>query len=122
MKIEQVARQTGLTIHTLRYYERAGLIQSVGRASNGHRQYTEDDVYRIVFVTRLRAAGMPIADIRRYVDLAQQGDETVAERLQILEEHKRSIECKIEELREHLLLISNKIQHYREMNALQCRC
>jgi DNA-binding transcriptional MerR regulator len=118
MKIEQVAQKTGLSVHTLRYYEQAGLVLSIQRASNGHRDYTDDDVYRIVFVTRLRATGMPIAGIQRYVELAQQGDETVAERLRILEEHKLAIEQRIEMLREHLALISQKIEHYREMNRM----
>ena len=55
MKIQQVARQTSLSIHALRYYEQVGLVAPVERASNGHREYTEDDIYRVVFVTRLRA-------------------------------------------------------------------
>jgi DNA-binding transcriptional MerR regulator len=119
MKIQQVAEQTGLSIHTLRYYEQAGLVSHVERATNGHREYTEDDVYRIIFVTRLRASGMPIAEIRRYVELAQQDDDTIFERLQLLEVHKVSIEGKIEELRGHLELISNKIAHYRELHQHQ---
>jgi DNA-binding transcriptional MerR regulator len=114
MRIQHVAEQTGLSIHTLRYYEQAGLLSPVERASNGHREYMEDDVYRIIFVTRLRASGMPIADIRRYVELAQRGDATLLERLELLEDHKVSIERKIEELRQHLELISNKIEHYRD--------
>jgi DNA-binding transcriptional MerR regulator len=73
-----------------------------------------DDIYRITFVTRLRATGMPIEQIKRYTDLAQQGDSTVAERLEILEAHKAAVERKIAELSEHLELISNKIAHYQE--------
>jgi DNA-binding transcriptional MerR regulator len=114
MKIQQVAEKTNLSIYTLRYYEQAGLVTPVERAANGHRDYSQDDVKRIVFVTRLRAAGMPIANIRRYVELAQQGDATVLERLQLLEEHKACIEERIEELRQHLTLINNKIEHYRD--------
>jgi DNA-binding transcriptional MerR regulator len=98
MRIQYVAVKTGLSIHTLRYYEQAGLLTPVERAPNGHREYTDDDVYRILFVTRLHASGMPIADIRRYVELAQQGDETILERLELLEEHRVSIDRKIEEL------------------------
>jgi DNA-binding transcriptional MerR regulator len=114
MKIQQVAEKTNLSIYTLRYYEQAGLVTPVERATNGHRAYTEDDVYRIIFVTRLRAAGMPIANIKQYVDLAQQGDATVLERLQLLEEHKACIEERIEELRQHLAVINGKIEHYRD--------
>lgn len=112
MKIQQVAEQTKLSTYTLRYYEQAGLVTPVERAPNGHRDYTEDDVYHIIFVTRLRAAGMPIASIRRYVELAQQGDATILERLQLLEEHKACIEERIEELGQHLVVITSKIEHY----------
>lgn len=116
MKIQEVAEQTSLSIHTLRYYERIGLITPVTRADNGHRMYTDDDVYRIIFVTRLRATGMPITQIQRYAMLAQQGDTTVAERLEILEAHQAAVAQKLEELQEHLALISGKIAHYRESN------
>ena len=81
MKIQEVAARTHLGIHTLRYYEQIGLITPIHRAGNGHRAYSEDDVYRLIFVTRLRATGMPIAEIKRYTDLAAQGDATVAGRL-----------------------------------------
>src|SRR6185369_14664655 len=114
MKIQEVATQTGLSIHALRYYEQLGLVSPITREDNGHRMYSEDDIYRIVFVTNLRAAGMPIAEIKRYVELAEGGDNTVLERLEILEAHKRAVEEHIEELQEHLEIISRKIDHYRE--------
>lgn len=114
MKIQEVATQTGLSIHALRYYEQLGLVAPISREDNGHRMYSEDDIYRIVFITNLRAAGMPIAEIKRYVELAKGDDSTVRERLEILEAHKRSVEEHIEELHEHLEIISRKIDHYRE--------
>jgi DNA-binding transcriptional MerR regulator len=119
MKIQEIAIRTGLTIHTLRYYEQIGLVTPILREQNGHRAYSEDDVYRIRFVTHLRAAGMPIADIKRYVDLSLLGDETVAERLEILEAHQRNVEHNIDALREHLDLIRRKIAHYRETHDSQ---
>jgi DNA-binding transcriptional MerR regulator len=118
MKIHEVAQKTKVSIYTLHYYEKAGLVIPIQRAANGHRQYTEDDINRIVFITRLRAAGMPIANIRRYMQLVQAGDKTVTERLHILEEHKILIESRIDELREHLGLISQKIEYYREINHM----
>src|SRR5215211_8374606 len=87
MKIQEVAGQTNLSIHTLRYYERLGLITPVTRAGNGHRDYTEDDIYRIIFVSGLRAMGMPISQIQRYAILTEQGETTVADRLEILKAH-----------------------------------
>jgi DNA-binding transcriptional MerR regulator len=114
MKIQEVATQTGLSIHALRYYEQLGLVSPITREDNGHRMYSEDDIYRIVFVTHLRSAGMPIAEIKRYVELAKGDDSTVGARLEILETHKRSVEEHIQELHEHLEIISRKIAHYRE--------
>lgn len=121
MKIQQVSAKTGLSIHTLRYYEQTGLVTPIARAPNGHRDYTDDDVYRILFVTHLRTAGMPIADIRRYVEIAQQDSSTVLERLHLLEAHQASIEQKIGGLRQHLGVISRKIDHYRETHKNQFR-
>jgi len=119
MKIQEVAVRTGLSIHALRYYEHIGLVAPILRKQNGHRTYSEDDVYRINFVTHLRAAGMPIANIKRYVDLSLLGDATVAERLEILEAHRRKVEQNIEALRDHLDLIRRKIGHYRETYETQ---
>jgi DNA-binding transcriptional MerR regulator len=116
MKIQEVAAQTGLGIHALRYYEQIGLVTPITRQGNGHRSYSQEDVYRLNFITRLRSAGMPIAEIKRYNDLAAEGEATVLERMQILEAHKAMVEQKIEELRGHLGLISGKIAHYQEMH------
>ncbi|MBZ0317125.1 MAG: MerR family transcriptional regulator [Anaerolineae bacterium] len=117
LKIQQVAEKTGLSIYTLRYYELEGLVAPVPREKNGHRAYSEDDIYSIIFVTKLRAAGMPIADIRRYVELARQGESTAGERLQILEEHKCAVEQQLAELTQHLEVITFKIDYYRNLNG-----
>ncbi|MDX1930992.1 MAG: MerR family transcriptional regulator [Capsulimonadales bacterium] len=117
MKIQDAARRTGLSVPTIRYYEEIGLILPVSRESGGHRVYTEDDLYLLAFVARLRSMGMPIARIRRYTALvrqAQDGADTVRERLEILVEHEEAIEGQIAALCEHLALIRKKIAHYRE--------
>lgn len=114
MKIKDVAAQTGLSIHTLRYYEHIGLVAPISRADNSHRSYTVDDVYQIVFVTNLRAAGMPITEIKRYVDLSREGDTTLKERLDLLEAHRQAVEQQIQQQYQHLQRISSKIAHYRE--------
>lgn len=119
MKIQEVAERTGLSIHALRYYEQAGLVTPVERKGNGHREYSEDDLYRINFVLHLRSAGMPIAEIKRYTDLAAVGQATIGERLALLEAHQAAVEAKIAELTEHLTLIRNKLAHYREFHQSQ---
>lgn len=117
MKIQEVAEQTHLSIHTLRYYERLGLITPIARTDNGHREYTEDDVYQLIFVSGLRAMGMPISQIQCYATLSKQGDATVADRLEILEAHETAVEQQLEEMQKHLKMIRRKIAHYRESNS-----
>jgi DNA-binding transcriptional MerR regulator len=107
LTIAEATEVSGLTAHTLRYYERAGLLEP-SRASNGHRRFTDEDLQRVHFVQKLRATGMPIRDVRRYFA----SDER--ERLQILEEHRRHVLNDIEELTGALDLIDYKIDLYRK--------
>lgn len=115
MTIQQVARETGLSAHTLRYYERIGLIAPVDRAPNGHRRYTEHDVGWIGFLNKLRATGMPIAKMKQYADLQRQGGDTLVERLALLEEHRREVKKRIQELERNLAVIEHKIEYYSEV-------
>ena len=112
---QHVSQETGLSIHTLRWYEKIGLIPPVERAANGHRRYSEDDVRRILFINRLREAGMPIAEIKRYVDLGDSGEEAAYLRLELLEVHRQVVQKKIADLSETLAYIESKIEHYREL-------
>jgi len=114
LTISDVASETGLTSHTLRYYERAGLLNGVGRNDSGHRRYTAADVEWVVLVTRLRATGMPIRKIRRYGELVRAGDGNEAERLEILESHRAEVVAKIDELEHNLELIDFKLGLYRD--------
>ncbi len=116
LTIQQMARVTGLSAHTLRYYERAGLmIQSVGRdEANGYRSYTQQDVIWIEFLKRLRATGMPIHDILRYTELCRQGEHTISARLQLLKEHRSRVEEHLSEVEHHLSAITTKIAYYEE--------
>jgi len=114
LTIGQAAARTGLTVHTLRYYERAGLVPAVDRAGNGHRRYSEEDLAWIGFVKCLRSTGMPISDVQRYVELQQQGDATFAERLEIMESHRRKLKARIEELSGFLTRVEGKVERYRE--------
>lgn len=115
--IAEVAEQTGLTAHTLRYYERAGLLDPPERDWNGHRRYSERDVGMLRLLTRLRATGMTIAEMRRYAELCRIGPETFEERRGLLEEHRRQVLDRIAELRGDLALIEQKISVYAEAAA-----
>jgi DNA-binding transcriptional MerR regulator len=110
LTIQEATEVSGLTAHTLRYYERAGLLEP-HRADNGHRRFTDDDLQRVHFVQKLRATGMPIRDVRRYF-AAEPG-----ERLQILREHRSRVVSDIEELAGALALIDYKIDLYRKGTA-----
>ncbi len=114
LTIQQVAERTGLSAHTLRYYERVGLIPAVGRAANGHRRYSDEDLAWIEFVKCLRSTGMPIADVQRYVQLEQGNDGGSAERLAIMEAQRDRLRARIEELSGFLERLEGKAERYRK--------
>ena len=114
LTIQQVAEKTGLSPHTLRYYERVGLIPAIGRAPSGHRRYSRDDLDRIEFVARLRSTGMSIADVQRYMNSPLDGSEGVSERLGIMEAHRDRLKARIAELERFLTRIEGKVARYRE--------
>ncbi len=114
LTISDVAEHTGLSNHTLRYYERAGLLLEVERNGSGHRRYSAQDVEWVTLVTKLRATGMPIRLIRRYAELVRAGEGNERERLAILEAHRAEVVAKIDELQHNLELIDYKVGLYRE--------
>jgi DNA-binding transcriptional MerR regulator len=114
LSISEVAERSGLSAHTLRYWERAGLLEPVSRNGSGHRRYAEEDLERIKFLTKLRATGMPIRQVRRYAELLKGGDDTNEARLALLEAHRKSVLAQLEQTAGHLELIDWKINLYRE--------
>ena len=104
-----------MTPHTLRYYERVGLIQPVGRARNGHRRYSEADEAWIHFLHCMRATSMPIREMQRYAELREKGDATSLKRRQILEDHQAGIAAKIVELQQAHALLTHKIANYKKI-------
>ncbi|GHE14995.1 MerR family transcriptional regulator [Streptomyces alanosinicus] len=112
--IAEAARRTGVSVHTLRYYERAGLVISpVDRTSGGRRRYRELDLKWITICTKLRATGMPIRGIRQYAELVAAGSGNEAERLALLEAHRADILARLAEIQENLKMIDRKIEVYR---------
>jgi DNA-binding transcriptional MerR regulator len=109
----QVAEKTGFSLDTLRYYERIGLLDDIARNSGGQRVFTEDDVAWLRILRCLRETGMPIQRMVRYAELARGGEETVAERLEVLREHDRDIDEKISHLRVEQDHIRAKIANYQ---------
>ena len=115
LTIQEVTRATGLSAHTLRYYERIGLIHPIGREQNTRRCYTADDVGWIDFLLKLRATGMSIKDMQKYAELQRQGDETLPERVEMLKSLRDTVEAHIDDLNEHLKLIYYKIDLYEKI-------
>lgn len=112
LTIQEAAEATGLSAHTLRYYERIGLIHPINREENTRRCYTVDDVGWIDFLLKLRATGMSIREMQRYAELQRMGDETLPERLAMLKKLRDHVEAHIEEMNQHLNLIHYKIDYY----------
>ena len=114
LSIAEAARRTGVSVHTLRYYERAGLVvTAVDRTAGGRRRYHQLDLDWIVICTRLRATGMPIKTIRRYAELVSAGPGNEQERLALLEAHRAAVTARLTQTRENLRLIDHKIDVYR---------
>jgi DNA-binding transcriptional MerR regulator len=108
-----MAERCGMTAHTLRYYERVGLIQPVGRARNGHRRYSEADEAWLHFLHCMRATSMPIREMQRYAELRELGDATSLERRKLLEDHQAGIAAQIVELQQAHALLTHKIANYK---------
>lgn len=115
LSIQQVAAMTHLSAHTLRYYERIGLLTPVKRASSGHRRYSSQDIAWVIFLVRLRATGMPIREMQQFAELRRQGDRTFIQRRQLLEAHEQQVLQQINELQQNLRVIQDKVQYYKQL-------
>jgi DNA-binding transcriptional MerR regulator len=111
LTIAEVAELAGVSAHTLRYYERIGLL-AVPRNATGHRVYSATDFARVVFLTRLRMTGMPVRDLQRYVGLVERGESTVPDRLRLLEQHRDAVRAQLDALTVALAAVDFKIAVY----------
>ncbi|MBC2874070.1 MULTISPECIES: MerR family transcriptional regulator [Streptomyces] len=112
--IGEVAAYTGLSAHTLRWYERIGLMPHVDRSHTGQRRYTDRDLDWLDLVGKLRLTGMPVADMVRYAELVREGEATVAERERLLSAHRADVRRRMAELRSTLDVLDHKIDRYAE--------
>ncbi|MER5743925.1 MerR family transcriptional regulator [Streptomyces sp. NPDC059913] len=110
--ISEVAALTGLTAHTLRWYERIGLMPHVDRSHTGQRRFTNRDLDWLAFVGKLRMTGMPVADMVRYAELLREGEHTFEERQELLEATRRDVRTRIAELQDTLAVLDHKIDFY----------
>jgi DNA-binding transcriptional MerR regulator len=124
LSVKDAADQTGVTVYTLHYYEREGLLRT-SRTQSGHRRYAESDLGWIRILTCLRQTGMPIRKMREFAALVQQ-DQTnipansqanIEDRIRMLEEHRSAVLATIAELGRNLEHVEGKIRHYRQVFA-----
>ena len=112
LTIREAAARSGITVHTLRYYERIGLVQPVARARSGHRRYGDDDLRWLELLKKLHATDMSIRKMLEYARLARRGEGTFAARRALLDAHRCDVEAKLEKLRSTHALIKKKIAIY----------
>lgn len=120
--IRAVSGQTGLSLDTLRWYEREGLLPPVDRSGDGRRAYSAAAVGFVRLVQALRRTGMSVADVRRFVRLMDQGAASHGQRMALLEQQATLIGRQMNELRDDLATVQHKIAHYRDLidQGLDC--
>ena len=114
MKIAEVSEKFGLSVDTLRYYERVGLIPPVHRNEGGIRDYDELDLRRVDFIKCMRGAGLPVEVLIDYMGLVKQGDKTIEARKEILVEQRDLVAARLEEMRKTLDRLNYKIEVYEK--------
>lgn len=114
MKIGEVAERSGLSAHTIRYYERIGLLPFADRSQSGQRDYDASILAWIEFLGHLKMTGMPIRNMLQYAELRELGDATGPERCQMLEKHRAVVQAKIAMLQSCLHVLDTKIAGYAD--------
>lgn len=115
LTIQQVAKITELSVHTLRYYERIGLLNSVNRTTNGYRLYDSTNIAWIEFLNRLRETGLSIHQMQEFSTLRNLGATTISDRRLLLKQHSQMVKNQITKLEQNLIVVEDKIRHYKEL-------
>lgn len=119
LTIREVAARTKLSPHTLRYYERIGLMPTTNRTPAGHRAYTEGDLEWVTLLQRLRTTGMPIREMQRFAELVHRGHSTVGERRKLLEAHRQTLREQVDAIKLTLELLDHKVETYRALETTE---
>lgn len=113
--IHEVCDRTGLTAHTLRYYEKEKLLPSVGRTAGGFRQYTDEDMESLTMICCLKNTGMSLQDIARFMELTREGDQTLRQRCELLQQHRERVIERVAEMQRHLEKVNCKYDFFSRM-------
>ncbi|MFP3729134.1 MerR family transcriptional regulator [Priestia filamentosa] len=111
--ISEVAKELNLTTYTLRYYDKEGLMPFVERTSNGTRLFKESDINALKIIECLKATGMPIKEIKDFIDWCSDGDATLQQRYDMFTERKAIVEAQMEELKKTMEVIDHKRWYYK---------
>ena len=115
MNIQEFSKISGISAHTLRYYEKIGIFLDVNRNSSGHRDFTKIDILWAEFINRLKETGMPLEQIKEYAVLRKQGEQTANARMSLLKNHAAVLKKQISEEKQHLKKINEKIKYYEKL-------
>ncbi len=115
MNIKEFSKISGISAHTLRYYEKIGVFQEINRNYSGHRDFSENDILWAEFINRLKETGMPLEQIKKYAVLRQQGEHTADARMKLLKNHATALRKKISDEKLHLNKINDKIKYYEKI-------
>ncbi|QGQ45606.1 MerR family transcriptional regulator [Metabacillus sediminilitoris] len=111
--ISEVAKELNLTVYTLRYYDKEGLMPFVERTASGTRLFKESDIGALKVIECLKATGMPIKEIKHFIDWCSDGDSTLQQRYDMFLERKASVEAQMEELKKTMEIIDHKCSYYK---------
>lgn len=112
--IQEVCQKTGLSAHTLRYYEKEGLLRGICRSRGGFRQYSDDDLESLGLICCLKNTGMTLQEIARFIFLTQQGDHTLQERCALLQAHREDVLARMAEMQRYLDKVTCKLEYFSD--------
>lgn len=111
--IGEVAKQLNLSVYALRYYDKEGLMPFIERTASGIRSFKESDISALKIIECLKATGMPIKEIKHFIDWCSEGDATLQKRYDMFMERKALVEAQMEELKKTMAVIDHKCQYYQ---------
>ena len=114
MLISEFSQKSGVSIHTLRYYEKEGILQSIRRTGSGQRYYQESDLEWIIWIKRLKSTGMSLSDIKRFAEFRLQGNTSLLDRKEMLSEHACHLKEDINRLQNELKIVEHKVSAYQQ--------
>ncbi|MBN6080526.1 MerR family transcriptional regulator [Aggregatibacter actinomycetemcomitans] len=114
----QAAQKMGISAHTLRFYDKEGLLPNVGRDEHGNRRFTDNDLQWLSLLQCLKNTGMSLKDIKRFAKCTTIGDSTIEERLALFENQTQNVKQQISELKRYLSLLEYKVAFYQQAKAL----